>query len=244
MKRNKAAIVVVLAITLLSLSVSYSQIKKDVVYLKSGGKAIGHILEKDQGKPVVLQLQDDKTMEINWDDIKEVGEMNVANNAGPVSSESSEMQQPQPAHNALYVEGIGAGLLYSINYERFVKDNLSVRVGFSSWSFSFLDHYDFVGIPVMANYLIGSGSSKLNLGLGFEYIRIKYTGTFSGAMANIFSNDATVPTQTVSGVVLIGSLGYRYQPIDGGFHFQAGVVPIVSTHGARILPEISLGACF
>ena len=41
-----------------------------------------------------------------------------------------------PAKNAVFLEGLGPGLLYSVNYERLVIDGLAVRVGFSYLSMS------------------------------------------------------------------------------------------------------------
>ena len=38
--------------------------------------------------------------------------------------------------NTIYVEGAGAAILYSFNYERQFTDNLSLRVGFSSLPFT------------------------------------------------------------------------------------------------------------
>ena len=49
---------------------SSSQQKFDVVYLKSGGKVIGKIIEKHENQPVILQLQSGDQITIRWDDIK------------------------------------------------------------------------------------------------------------------------------------------------------------------------------
>ena len=36
--------------------------------------------------------------------------------------------------NTVYMEAKGAGLLYSLNYERNINDNITVRVGYSAIS--------------------------------------------------------------------------------------------------------------
>src|SRR5687768_194863 len=42
----------------------------------------------------------------------------------------------KPAPNSVFLEGMGAGLYYSANYERRVIDDLGVRLGFSYLSMS------------------------------------------------------------------------------------------------------------
>ena len=44
--------------------------------------------------------------------------------------------------NTLYVEGAGAAILYSLNYERQFTDKLSLRVGFSSVPMSAAEDHD------------------------------------------------------------------------------------------------------
>jgi hypothetical protein len=36
--------------------------------------------------------------------------------------------------NAIYVEGLGSGIAYSINYEYRITERIGLRAGFSSWS--------------------------------------------------------------------------------------------------------------
>ncbi len=54
----------------ISLSLSFSQQKFDVISLKSGGKVIGTILKKKENQPVILQLQSGDKLTIQWNDIK------------------------------------------------------------------------------------------------------------------------------------------------------------------------------
>ena len=69
-----------------------------------------------------------------------------------------EERRGRTAKNVIYAEGLGAGLFYSVNYERNVLDFLSVRAGIgyfplsvSAGTSSASSHY--VTIPLMVNYL-------------------------------------------------------------------------------------------
>jgi len=51
-------------------TISFSQKKLDVIFLKSGSKVIGTILEKHENQSVILQLQSEEKLTIQWDEIK------------------------------------------------------------------------------------------------------------------------------------------------------------------------------
>lgn len=51
-------------------TISFSQKKFDVILLKSGGKVIGTILEKHENQSVILQLQSEEKLTIQWGEIK------------------------------------------------------------------------------------------------------------------------------------------------------------------------------
>ena len=148
---------------------------------------------------------------------------------------SDESQAPQktdeaPALNTVYLELLGPGLLYSINYERRLADfNLRIGAGGASWSGS-----GYVRIPLGFNY-IGIGSEDKHLELGAtSNITIVGGGGASAA-----------------GVTFSAIVGYRYQPKAGGFNFRAGISPIIGalaqgSGGVGIIPwpYISFGASF
>ena len=54
----------------------------------------------------------------------------------PNEKPAAQDEGDHPAPNSIYLEGLGAGLAYSLNYERRVIDDLGVRVGFSYLSVS------------------------------------------------------------------------------------------------------------
>src|SRR5689334_20446311 len=74
-----------------------------------------------------------------------------------------ELDQPSP--NSIFAEGLGAGLLYSINYERMVLDDLGVRAGFGYWS---------VGASATVNgQTAGASASYLTIPITVSYIGVR-----------------------------------------------------------------------
>lgn len=142
-----------------------------------------------------------------------------------------------PAHaqvtapNGIYVELLGNGMLYTINYDRFLLDNIGVRAGFEYIGLSASSpsgsgesaSVSMLLIPITLNYFLAShdngkvGSSKLELGAGILFVSL--SASASGNAGSIFS---------ASGIGIAGTatIGYRYQPSDGGFIFRIGFTPI------------------
>lgn len=133
-----------------------------------------------------------------------------------------QMEKPA-AQNSLYLELGGSSLAYSLNYERFVRPDVAIRVGFSYMSVTATAGTDsasasWLTIPVMAEYLgIHSGSHALELGAGVDFMY------FSGK-ASTFDDSVMA-----SGVFPVGAatIGYRYSDPKGGFLFRAAYTPLI-----------------
>ena len=133
----------------------------------------------------------------------------------------------KPAPNSIYAEGLGAGLAYSLNYERMVLDDLGVRLGFSYLSMSASAtsggatssaSASFLSFPITASYIgIRSGKHSLELGGGVTLTRSSGSGSSFG--------------QTASGSGMSGlgtaMIGYRIHPVDrAGFNFRVGLMAL------------------
>jgi hypothetical protein len=125
------------------------------------------------------------------------------------------------APNSVYAEGLGAGLVYSINYERLVVEDLGVRAGLSYMSFSASagttsSSATFLTIPVTASYLgVGSKHHILELGGGLSFLYAG--GTASGVGVSSSGSGMTVLPNAM--------IGYRLHPVDGaGFQFRVGAM--------------------
>jgi hypothetical protein len=148
--------------------------------------------------------------------------LSVAAAAGNAHAQGAALEN-ESAENAVYVELGGAGAWYTLNYERYLRKDASVRVGAMYMSIeasagSSSAKASWIAVPIMFNYLgLAAGSHALELGAGIDMMY------FSGASSAF---DATAES---SGVVPVGTanLGYRYSAPEGGFVFRAGYTPLV-----------------
>ncbi|GEJ56885.1 hypothetical protein [Anaeromyxobacter diazotrophicus] len=165
--------------------------------------------------------------------------------------------QERSAPNSIFAEGLGPGLLYSINIERVFADDFGLRAGFSYMSFTAglssstggtvsSASVGWFSVPVVATYLgLRSGNNILELGAGGIYTHASGSATGGGMLA------------TRAGDVLWGTavLGYRRQPLNGGFMFRVGVSALAGKGlgfdakdpekaGVVPWPYLSLGASF
>lgn len=144
------------------------------------------------------------------------------------------------ANNSLYLELGGNGAIYSLNYERFVHDDVSLRVGLGYVSLkganinggTVTDDISLLTIPVTASYLgIGSGNHRLELGAGAVFADI--TGSSSSDGAQAFGSS--------SGVVGTAIAGYRYVRPGGGFTFRAAFTPLFGEGGFQPWAGVAFG---
>jgi hypothetical protein len=154
------------------------------------------------------------------------------------------------AKNALYLDLGGPGLLYSINYDRMLTEDLSARIGFSYLSYGVSAgagdanasaEFSYFAIPLTASYLgIGSESNMLELGGGPVIVN------FSGSGILEAEEQSAEVDASYTMLALTGMVGYRHQPADGGFVFRIGASPMKVFGVSYIIPEgyLSLGAAF
>jgi hypothetical protein len=145
---------------------------------------------------------------------------------------SNLFSQRSQSSNAVYIEVLGPGVFYSVNYERCFSEMTTVRIGLSTWEKA---DFSFVGIPLLVNYLVGQYNSKLELGIGIEYVNID---------VDIGSDNFLLISGTGSYVMGVGSIGYRYQPLDGGMHFRFVLNPMLIMGEMRITAGMSIGVSF
>ncbi len=129
------------------------------------------------------------------------------------------------ARNGIYLELLGNGGLYSLNYDRLLSRRLSLRAGITHWTdpdeyrgsvFSSSRRTTLTALPLMANYLVGRGNSRFEAGAGVLVGRQQDEHSRSG--------EATTRTST-SFVTLTATAGYRYQRRTGGVIFRIGFTP-------------------
>lgn len=125
---------------------------------------------------------------------------------------------------SVYFELLGNGILYSFNYEKYVKPNISLRTGISvipeqktiSGKKETLNSYL---LPMMANYLIGKDCHKLELGAGvvchYMLKTFKYNKISNKSGCNFY------PT---------ARFGYTFIPKSNGLTYKISYTPILDEH--------------
>jgi hypothetical protein len=152
-------------------------------------------------------------------------------------------EEPRKAHNVIFLELGGNGLVYSINYERLLDESdFSLRVGFSYISIGASSgtstaKASIMTFPVLGNYYVGSRNHKLQLGAGLTFMQITVSG---GGNSSLVEASGFVPAPTAV-------IGYRYIPARGGFAFSVGFTPFIIPSGDKVIYPwggISFGGIF
>ncbi|MDO9551282.1 MULTISPECIES: hypothetical protein [Rhodonellum] len=147
----------------------------------------------------------------------------------------SGISQDETKREAVFLEGLGSGILYSFNYDWRFKDQangLGAKVGLG---YTAIDGYSVTTLPFAVNYLVGRKRNFLELGLGATVLFLSRTNsTFT-------SSD---PRLTASGLLFNGIIGYR-RVAQSGFLLRAGLTPFFSSDPAQLLaPQVSIGYAF
>jgi hypothetical protein len=137
------------------------------------------------------------------------------------------------ASNALFFEPLGNGLLYSVNYERFLRTlPVGLRAGASFFTYavskaSGSGNLTLATFPLLASYYYGPSHHKLQLGLGATVIYFAASSDSTGATYQ--------GTGTGLGVAATAVVGYRYLPSSSGITFGFGFTPLVRTEKGLLL---------
>jgi hypothetical protein len=136
--------------------------------------------------------------------------------------------------HAIYGELLGSGLIYSLNYDHRISENIK------GWGFSVGFEYiptervnngvDFISIPFKANYIIGNQP---------HYLEIAAGGIYIGGDA-YFLGDYSFER----GFGFTSSLMYRLQ-LENGFLLKIGVSSVFTkAFHEPIFPGLALGYAF
>ena len=132
----------------------------------------------------------------------------------------AKAQEVNLSRNSIYLEILGNGGLYSINYERSFKASIIGRIGFASFS---SDMYGYntriTDVPLTVSYITGKNKSHFETGGGM-LLGVKKEYDVSNTLVD-----------------LIGFIGYRYQPAEKGFLFRIGLTPFYSLDGHVNYPD-------
>ena len=139
------------------------------------------------------------------------------------------------ASNSVYLELLGNGGLYTVNYDRRFSSHWSTRIGIMLFGGQSEeptdDRISFALIPVMLNYLVGEGSHRLELGIG----------PLIGVVGGHLEEYGWIAGSGLAGVT--STVGYRYQLPGGGFVFRVSLTPFYSGE-PQLWGGVSFGYAF
>ena len=157
--------------------------------------------------------------------------------SGLCGSPTARAQITGTAKNTIFLEALGNGILYSFNYDRVLSELFSVRVGYSSFDAALLTvRLEATTIPVLINFIPGEGNHRLELGMGVDIIP-----RYDRIEGQLFT--AKIDEGKFTGVVFTSTIGYRYQPQDGGMNFRICLTPVIGRVGF-LSAGISFGYSF
>lgn len=138
--------------------------------------------------------------------------------------------------NSAYVELLGSGGMYSVNYDRLLTNWAGARIGFSYFNprDPGFTNESVMTIPVMLNVFVGDGNSRFEFGAGILYLSVSGNYEF-------LSSGSTLDA---SAIWITTAIGYRYQPTDGGFLFRVNFTPIFGAGHVMPFAGISAGVAF
>lgn len=157
-----------------------------------------------------------------------------------VASNSSYLQDNNNKKNHLFVEFLGNAGLYSLNYERMLREDFAARVGIACYGVDIENDGITVSsslylFPVTLSYLAGKTEHKFEVGGGLLISNASVSGKVEGLFDERYSSNGIAGTAIV---------GYRYMPKDGGVTFRAGFTPIFGEYGVLPWFGVSIGYNF
>ncbi|SJZ32273.1 hypothetical protein SAMN02745205_00267 [Porphyromonas cangingivalis] len=162
-----------------------------------------------------------------------------------VERRSVSVDRTDVVPKSIFVEAAGLGLTpLSLNFEtRFDRrlNGWGLRVGGSYYGSG---SNGVVTVPIQVNYLLGRRGRYFEMGAGATFMRGHYSLYDTGCVRRHRSGSDFNLAGTLT-------LGFRYQPVKGGFMFRVGFSPILTTKGEAnklifvpYIPYLSLGYSF
>lgn len=129
-------------------------------------------------------------------------------------AQSLNNESPFAARNTVYLEALGSGGFYSVNYERLAfitaKQAYGFRIGTSSYG------KNFVALIGELFTILGSGNHHADFGIGLTAV--------NQSLRQFRPSD---PVRRSTTLYAVPRISYRYQKPTGGLMVRAGYTPTV-----------------
>lgn len=153
-----------------------------------------------------------------------------------VVAQNARAQEVQRTRSkAVYLEVLGNGLTYSLNFDARFSKSLKGLGGRAGIGYMAVDGDNLTSIPIIVNYLFGKDKHYFEVGAGTAFLAAS-TPTQFGSIDTREKGSAFIGTM---------SFGYRLEPQNGGFMFRAGITPLFDgTSFFPFWPQVSFGYSF
>ncbi len=153
-----------------------------------------------------------------------------------LNSNTTNAQEFQRTRSqSVYLEVMGNGLTYSLNYDTRFGKSLKGLGGRAGIGYMGIDGYTLTTVPIIVNYLFGRDKHYFEVGAGATLLA-------ASADSNFGPIDSKEKGSTFIGTM---SFGYRLEPQEGGFLFRAGITPIFDRSSFfPFWPQVSFGYAF
>ena len=153
--------------------------------------------------------------------------------------------------HGIFLEVLGNGFMYSINYERLLKDAGRIKhgwrlgVGYSPIALGTAGKVSLIDVPAEYNFFFFRKRHHLELGLGITYQRLQVKTTIPHTHYDyttvMTSTDTTVTItrrdeEHIQKVIntdfmVVPRIGYRYERPNGRLSVRIGFTPLITVYG-------------
>ncbi len=225
---------------------------KERVYLKDSITFYeGYVIEQAPAKYVkIYRLVEKDTITVSLTDVLKLTKIYVVDTVEKlkVKKKLSTIKENK-YQKVAFIELLGAGGIYSINYDmrtaRGKRNEWGFRVGYERIVANYNDtirgvnestRISFTAIPVVLNYLFGKRKGFLELGVGATYFKFKGESTSS---TSIERYQEETFRQSFGSIIGSFNVGYRHVPYKNGFMYRVALTPLLIED--TFVPFIGIG---
>jgi hypothetical protein len=223
----------------------YTTVPLDRIYINDSSTVYeGLIVEQAPAKYVKIARRKEKdTIQVFMKDIWKMLRIYPVQDTIKKQEESKKIKKIQAKNKFVFLEALGSGGAYSINYDfrfnREIADKWGLRTGVEYLNIKTVNFsgdklsYATLLFPFMVNYLAGKKNGFFELGLGAVYVIKWKQGKLLAQEYEYFIPYLGRRIPNVYGTV---SAGYRHQSVKGKILWGISITPLIGN--SFIIPGI------
>jgi hypothetical protein len=212
---------------------------KERVYLKDSTTFYeGYVIEQAPAKYVkIYRLVEKDTMTVPLTDVLKLTKIYVIDTLVKLKPKKKITSVGYRYQKVAFVELLGVGGLYSLNYDMRTakgrRDAWGFRVGIEKIVANITDttrgvieksRISFTAVPVMLNYLFGKRKGFLEVGVGATYFKFKSNST---GKTSIETYQEETFKESFGSIIGSFNVGYRHVPYKNGFMYRVAFTPLL-----------------